>query len=53
MFIPIHMALFSLGVLLLVMSNFVWNTSVIAVGILVCLMAFCSVFFDPTLLMLM
>ncbi len=45
--------LLSLGALLLLTSNFVWNTGIIAVGILACLMAFFSVFLDPSLLMLM
>ncbi len=53
MFLSAHMALLSLGVFLLIASNFVWNTSMIAVGILACLMAFFSVFADPNLFLMM
>jgi hypothetical protein len=49
MIVTAPVALMSLGVLVLIASNMVWNTSMIAVGRLACLMAFVSVFFDPSL----
>jgi hypothetical protein len=53
MLLPLHMTLLTVGLLFLIVQNFVWNTSLLAIGILACLMAFFSVFVDPTLLIFM
>lgn len=50
MLFPMHMTLISLGVLFLLTQNFVWNFSLLTLGIIVSVMAFFSVFFDPSLL---
>ncbi len=52
MFFPIHIILLSISILFLVAQNFIWNTSILAVGILASVMALFSVFIDPTLLLL-
>ena len=52
MLFPLHMTLMSLGVLFLLTQNFVWNLSLLSIGIGISVLAFFSVFIDPSLLLL-
>jgi hypothetical protein len=49
MLFPMHITLLTIGVLFLLIQNFVWNMSLMTIGIGACLLAFISVFIDPSL----
>lgn len=49
MLFSMHLTLLSIGILFLLAQNFVWNTSLLAIGVMACLFAFLSIFFDPSL----
>ena len=53
MLFPLHMTLLSIGILFLLLQNFVWNLSLLVIGIGACILAALSVFIDPSLLLMM
>lgn len=53
MLFPLHLAFLTIGIVFLLIQQFVWNMSLLALGIAACILAAISIFIDPALLMMM